>query len=51
MTSLGDALGPQLAEVKGEGSARHLLDQGAVWASSGRAVAEQCLSADGPYFE
>lgn len=30
-------------EVKGEAIARHLLDQGAVWANSGREVAEQCL--------
>ena len=34
-----------LDEVKGESIARHLLDQGAVWANSGREVAEQCPSA------
>mmetsp|Transcript_13165 Transcript_13165/g.27526 ORF Transcript_13165/g.27526 Transcript_13165/m.27526 type:complete len:365 (-) Transcript_13165:65-1159(-) len=35
-------LAPVLSDVKGESIARHLLDQGAVWANSGREVAEQC---------
>eukprot|EP00435_Cladocopium_sp_Y103_P010676 s1111_g2.t1 len=35
-------LAPVLYDVKGESIARHLLDQGAVWANSGREVAEQC---------
>eukprot|EP00913_Durusdinium_trenchii_P011680 g10969.t1 len=35
-------LAPVLYDVKGESIAHSLLDQGAVWAKSGREVAEQC---------
>ncbi|CAJ1377324.1 unnamed protein product [Effrenium voratum] len=35
-------LAPVIYDVKGESSASKLLDQGAVWASSGKALAEKC---------